>query len=40
MAAGIGPDAILMLGNPVDPLAICSADHGALAWLVMPMGLE
>jgi DNA polymerase III subunit beta len=39
MAAGIGPDAILQLGSPVDPVAIRSADGGTLTWLVMPVRL-
>jgi DNA polymerase III subunit beta len=39
MAVGIGPDAVLQLGSPVDPVAIRSADGGTLTWLVMPVRL-
>jgi DNA-binding transcriptional MerR regulator len=37
--AGIGPEAILQLGSPVDPVAIRSADDGTLTCLVMPIRL-
>lgn len=40
IAAGIGPDAILHLGGPLDPVVIRSADDGTLTWLVMPMRLK
>jgi len=40
IGAGIGPDAILQLGGPLDPVAIRSADDGSLTWLVMPIGLK
>lgn len=40
MGAGLGPDAILQLGGPLDPVAIRSADDGTLTWLVMPIRLE
>jgi DNA polymerase-3 subunit beta len=39
LAAGIGPDAMLQLGSPVDPVAIRSADDGTLTCLVMPIKL-
>mgnify|MGYP001293451174 CR=1 FL=1 len=39
LTAGIGTDAILQLGSPVDPVAIRSADGGTLTWLVMPIKL-
>jgi len=40
LAAGIGPEAILQLGGPLDPVAIRSADDGALTCLVMPIRLK
>jgi DNA-binding transcriptional MerR regulator len=40
LAAGIGPEAILQLGGPVDPVAIRSADDGTLTCLVMPIRLK
>jgi DNA-binding transcriptional MerR regulator len=40
LAAGIGPDAILQLGSPLDPVAIRSADDGTLTCLVMPIRLK
>jgi DNA-binding transcriptional MerR regulator len=40
LRAGIGPDVILRLGGPLDPVAISSADDGALTWLVMPVRLK
>ncbi len=40
LAAGIGPEAILQLGGPVDPVAIRSADDGTLTCLVMPIKLK
>lgn len=40
LAAGIGPEAILQLGSPVDPVAIRSADDGTLTCLVMPIKLK
>jgi DNA-binding transcriptional MerR regulator len=40
VAAGIGPDAILQLGGPLDPVMIRSADDGTLTWLVMPVRLK
>lgn len=39
LEAGIGREAILQLGGPVDPVAIRSADDGTLTCLVMPMRL-
>ena len=40
LAAGIGPEAILHLGSPFDPVAIRSADDGTLTCLVMPIRLK
>jgi DNA polymerase-3 subunit beta len=40
LAAGIGPEAILQLGGPVDPVAIRSANDGTLTCLVMPIKLK
>jgi DNA polymerase III sliding clamp (beta) subunit (PCNA family) len=40
LAAGIGPEAILQLGGPLDPVAIRSADDGAMTCLVMPIRLK
>lgn len=40
LAAGIGPEAILQLGSPFDPVAIRSADDGALTCLLMPIRLK
>lgn len=40
LAAGIGPEAILQLGSPIDPVAIRSADDGTLTCLVMPIRLK
>jgi DNA-binding transcriptional MerR regulator len=40
LEAGIGGEAILQLGSPVDPVAIRSADDGTLTCLVMPIRLE
>jgi DNA polymerase-3 subunit beta len=40
LAAGIGPEAILQLGSPFDPVAIHSADDGTLTCLVMPIKLK
>lgn len=40
LAAGIGPEAILQLGSPIDPVAIRSADYGTLTCLVMPIRLK
>jgi len=40
LSAGIGPDAILQLGGPLDPVLIRSADDGAFSWLVMPIRLK
>jgi DNA-binding transcriptional MerR regulator len=40
LAAGIGPEAILQLGSPLDPVAIRSADDGTLTCLVMPIRLK
>jgi DNA polymerase III sliding clamp (beta) subunit (PCNA family) len=39
LEAGIGREAILQLGGPVDPVAIRSADDGTLTCLVMPVKL-
>jgi DNA-binding transcriptional MerR regulator len=39
LEAGIGREAILQLGSPVDPVAIRSADDGTLTCLVMPIRL-
>ena len=39
LEAGIGPEAILQLGSPLDPVAIRSADDGTLTCLVMPIRL-
>ena len=39
LEAGIGGEAILQLGSPVDPVAIRSADNGTLTCLVMPIRL-
>jgi DNA-binding transcriptional MerR regulator len=40
LSAGIGPDAMLYLGGPLDPVLIRSADDGAFSWLVMPIRLK
>src|SRR5579864_9400596 len=40
IAAGIGPDAILQLGGPLDPVALRSAEDGSMTWLVMPVRLK
>ena len=40
LAAGIGPEAILQRGSPIDPVAIRSADGGTLTCLVMPIRLK
>ena len=40
LEAGIGREAILQLGSPVDPVAIRSADDGTLTCLVMPIRLQ
>jgi len=40
LSAGIGPEAILYLGGPLDPVLIRSADDGAFSWLVMPIRLK
>jgi DNA-binding transcriptional MerR regulator len=39
LEAGIGRDAILQLGSPIDPVAIRSAGDGTLTCLVMPIKL-
>ncbi|HEY8863506.1 MAG TPA: MerR family transcriptional regulator [Candidatus Dormibacteraeota bacterium] len=39
LEAGIGPETILQLGSPLDPVAIRSADDGTLTCLVMPIRL-
>ena len=40
LEAGIGGEAILQLGSPLDPVAIRSADDGTLTILVMPIKLR
>lgn len=40
LEAGIGREAILQLGGPLDPVAIRSADDGTLTCLVMPIRLR
>jgi DNA-binding transcriptional MerR regulator len=39
LEAGLGREAIIQLGSPVDPVAIRSADDGTLTCLVMPIKL-
>jgi DNA polymerase III sliding clamp (beta) subunit (PCNA family) len=40
LEAGIGHEAIIQLGSPLDPVAIRSADDGTLTYLVMPIRLR
>jgi DNA-binding transcriptional MerR regulator len=40
LESGIGPEALLQLGGPLDPVAIRSADDGTLTCLVMPIKLR
>lgn len=40
VGSAVGPDVILRLGGPVDPVIIRSADDGTLTWLVMPIRLK
>ena len=38
--SGIGPDTLLQLGGPEDPVMVRSADDGTLTWMVMPIRLK
>ncbi|HKC19020.1 MAG TPA: MerR family transcriptional regulator [Candidatus Dormibacteraeota bacterium] len=38
--SAVGPEVILRLGGPLDPVTIRSADDGTLTWLVMPIRLQ
>lgn len=40
LGSAVGPEVILRLGGPVDPVIIRSADDGTLTWLVMPIRLK
>lgn len=39
IGSAVGPEVILRLGGPLDPVTIRSADDGTLTWLVMPIRL-